>query len=310
MGKCFVKKYGVSTNSNLHLFGKIKLKFKVDNLDANGVNGGAHQLIGANDASFTIDLKDTNVTFKDGSQHFECVGLSNPSTSFMYNAKDEEFTLVFNKYNVGYLTLVDKNSSYRCSYLQSSFDIKELKHSKHIFGLHLASNLCSGDIKNLEGAKLKGDWTITSKNVFGNIKYLKDAIWAEDSAYFITNSGIGGDASFVPGNVAYINLGNHNTNKDALYTWTRGNRTGTENKIMCSLGTNSMFATSADVDNMLIDQSTCTFSPVSSDHGGNNALIITNTLDGKYSPSKDAQNAIATLKGKGLTKIIINNVEL
>ena len=71
------------------------------------------------------------------------------------------------------------------------------------------------------------------------------------------------------------------------------------------------FASHEDVDNMFIDQSTCTLdtNPSNDTHGGG-ILKIKVHCPNDYTPSSEAKAAIRTLYGKGLTNIIVNDKEM
>ena len=76
-------------------------------------------------------------------------------------------------------------------------------------------------------------------------------------------------------------------------------------------GTSQHFVSHEDVNNMFIDQSTCTLdtNPSNDAHGGAIRKIKVFCPD-NYTPSSEAQAAIRTLYSKGLTSITVNGEEM
>ena len=147
-----------------------------------------------------------------------------------------------------------------------------------------------------------------SPNIYGNLADIPSAVFKNDSGGTINESGISGDLSILPKNVSYINIGDYNTDGRGLYTWTKGNRTGEDTSIICGFN-KGKFASAIDVDNMLIDAAGSTLNPVTDSHEGYNRIINCYVI-GDYTPSSDAQSAIRTLYDKGLSRIIVNDIEL
>lgn len=165
-----------------------------------------------------------------------------------------------------------------------------------------------GDIKVLKNNSFTSFNLLGSPNIYGNLADIPSAVFRNDSTGTINGSGISGDLSILPKNVAYINLGIYHTDGRGLYTWTKGNRTGEDTSIICGFNAGK-FASAMDVDNMLIDAAGSTLKPVTSSHESYNKIINCYVI-GEYTPSSDAQNAIRTLYDKGLSKIIVNDIEL
>lgn len=121
----------------------------------------------------------------------------------------------------------------------------------------------------------------------------------------MNQSSIEGDLADVPANVFYVNL------PAKSVTWTKGKRTTGS---ILAINVDQMaqrFASHKDVDNMFIDQSTCTLdtNPSNDTHGGAIKKIKINCPN-NYTPSSGAQAAIRTLYGKGLTSITVNGKEM
>ena len=146
--------------------------------------------------------------------------------------------------------------------------------------------------------------TLSSK-VKGTIAEVAKIVNMKDWGQCINQSSIEGDLADVPSNVFYTNL------PAKAVTWTKGKRnTGSILGINVD-GKNQRFASHEDVDNMFVDQSTCTLdtNPSNDTHSGNIKRIKINCPE-DYTPSSEAQTAIRTLYGKGLTSITVNNKEM
>lgn len=162
------------------------------------------------------------------------------------------------------------------------------------------------DISNLPSSTTTMQIT-SCKNITGKIADVAKLNLTEnkDWAFTIRNSGISGDLADVPSSVRYVTV------PYPKLTWTKRKRT---NAYLLAIDTTLDqlgFASHSDVDNMFIDQSTCTLDAdsLNSQHDNKVKKIVVRCPN-SYIPSTDAQAAIRTLYKKGLTNIIVNNIEM
>ena len=145
----------------------------------------------------------------------------------------------------------------------------------------------------------------SSSKVKGTIAEVAKITNIKDWAYVINQSSIDGDLADIPANVFYVNLPSKGV------TWTKGKR-NSGSILAINVDVNEqIFASHEDVDNMFVDQSTCTLdtNPSNDTHGGAIKKIKINCPN-NYTPSSEAQAAIRTLYGKGLVSITVNGKEM
>ena len=146
---------------------------------------------------------------------------------------------------------------------------------------------------------------INADRVKGTIAEVAKIVNMKDWAQVINQSSIEGDLADVPANVFYVNL------PAKSVTWTKGKRNAGSILGINVDGQNQRFASHEDVDNMFVDQSTCTLDTNPSNNTHNGAILkIKVNCPNNYTPSSEAQAAIRTLYGKGLTSIIVNGKEM
>lgn len=206
--------------------------------------------------------------------------------------------------------------------------IGDVELLKYVVGKQVDVSNASGNVKDIpDGSLLVCRNQGPSKySLVGDLKYVIPnlGLYIEgkteiDGLDIFPRHSIGGDASLLPRKLFYWtgsnNTGSNPNRQYAVYTWTLGGRTGADAWIMCcsgsATGSNFTLKSDEDVNNMLIDQSGCTFdADKASTHDGDGSKIKCKTVSGSYTPSEDAIAAIATLKSKGITAVIVNGVEL
>lgn len=324
MVKCLVTKLqGVVNNDSLLKLGELRIPCFGNNATAYSINGNEYSVVYFGTNKINVDLLGENkVTFTDGTTTLSNEDGKSNSKNIL---GDKAFTLsVVQKYNIKGLyfcpTAIDRIA------VDTSFDLSELgaipelrflnvdkgykgnidetlNKAKNIKSLYIFSNL-EFSLSSIS-ASLK-DLVLTSRNVKGVIADLKKFTFNEvkDWAQTINDSSITGDLADIPSTVCYIN------SPYSKVSWTKGKRSS--GSIM-AINTDVQlgFVSHADVDNMFIDQSTCTLnsSSLTDKHSGNvNRIKVKCPSD--YTPSSDAQSAIRTLYEKGLTNIIVNGVEM
>lgn len=180
-----------------------------------------------------------------------------------------------------------------------------LKNAKSLVSLDVSFSNVDFSISSISN-KLKSLSLVGVGKVKGTIAEVAKIVNLKDWGQCMNQSSIEGDLADVPSDVFYVNL------PSKAVTWTKGKRnTGSILAINVNFESTQQFASHKDVDNMFVDQSTCTLdtNPSNNTHGGAIKKINIYCPD-NYTPSSEAQAAIRTLYGKGLTNIIVNGKEM
>lgn len=180
-----------------------------------------------------------------------------------------------------------------------------LKNAKSLVSLDVLFSNVDFSISSISN-KLKSLSLVGVGKVKGTIAEVAKIVNLKDWGQCMNQSSIEGDLADVPSDVFYVNL------PSKAVTWTKGKRnTGSILAINVNSESTQQFASHKDVDNMFVDQSTCTLdtNPSNNTHGGAIKKINIYCPD-NYTPSSEAQAAIRTLYGKGLTNIIVNGKEM
>ena len=170
---------------------------------------------------------------------------------------------------------------------QVSGDISALSNLTNLAVINLAKTQVSGDISalsNLTNLKTLG---LVYTQVSGNIDSLASITKLTDLGGLEGTSLIG-DMSKVPTNVNYISQ--YNRKVTTNFTWTANGR---KNATLLAMAGSVPFDT-ASMDNMLIDQATCTFSPTES-----NAFSKIISVSGTRTSASD--EAVAAIQNMGVT---------
>lgn len=347
MENCFVKTYKAACDDNsLPVIDEMVVKYT----PAAANEKWRNLSINASDWSmFTVVDGSVGITLSDNA-HFENTNGDNLGTEvtlvpngisgWIVSEDTNEVTITFknfyNMYNNGNNSsatfLIEKGKNNRIpslAYTQmTNFAmISDLSDTQYLIGKKVNVDQCTGDVKDIaNGCLIWWEAQRFNPNKWGKVDDLIPKIghFIEgkteiDGMAILQGNGIGGDASLLPRKMFYWNgAAYYNSNpykSSSVYTWTLGGRTGADAWILCGCGSNDgyMFClrSDEDVNNMLIDQAGCTFnSAKASTHSGYGAKIVCRTVSGTYTPSADATTAIATLKSKGITAVIVNGVEL
>lgn len=325
MNKCFKTKLnGAVNNPSICKQGELRLPC-VGKLNSPGtINWDDNSIVYLGRANFVAEIiSSDNVTFTDGTTTLE------GSTERLVSKKiqsNKNFVLSLTpKYGIKVLNFTTDAKSDIA--IESEFDFNKLGILPNLRRLKIEKGY-NGNIdyvlkntKSLSYLYINCDvefsvssistvltnlMLINDSNVKGTIAEVVKIIDTKDWAQVINQSSIEGDLADIPANVFYVNL----PSKGVI--WTKGKRnTGSILAINISSGTSQHFVSHEDVDNMFIDQSTCTLdtNPDKDTHGGA-ILKINVNCPNDYTPSSEAQAAIRTLYGKGLTNIIVNRKEM
>ena len=324
MNKCFKTKLnGAVNNPSICKLGELRLPC-VGKLNSPAtINGGYGSVVNFQKVNFVAEIiSSDNVTFTDGTTTLEGSTESVVSKDILSNKK---FVLsLYPKYGIkGLIFTTDTKSNIA---IESEFDFNKLGVLPNLTYLRI-ENGYNGNLdyvlknaKNLSNLSVAGEvefsvssiskvlaslFLLTASKVKGTILEITKILHVRDWGQVINKSSIEGDLADVPANVFYVNL------PAKSVTWTKGKRTAGS---ILAINVDSMiqrFASHEDVDNMFIDQSTCTLdtNPSNDTHGGGTSKIKINCPN-DYTPSSEAQAAIRTLYGKGLTSIIVNGKEM
>lgn len=311
---------GVVENNDLLKLGELRLPcYGNASLTAFGVNneGG---MISCKDKPVVYNIIG-DVTFTDGTKSLDSTKGTNVIKRI---ATNKDFILqCLNKYNISILRLTQDEGNLN---VKSDFDVSALGVLPSLTLLEVRG--CQGDLnETVRKAKQLSSLTITSNvslsmdsipteikylslnaatNIIGSIADLKRFNFQDmkDWAQVINNTNIDGDLADIPSSVCYINVPSN------PIIWTKGKRT---NASLLAINTNVQkgFATVADVDNMFIDQATCTYNgnTLPDNHGGSVSVIKVKCVQ-SYTPSSEAQTAIRQIYAKGITEIYVNNISM
>lgn len=325
MNKCFKTKYnGVVNNPSICKLGELRLPC-VGKLNSPAtINGGWNSVVYFQKENFVAEIiSSDNVTFTDGTTTLEGSTERIVSKDILSNKK---FVLsLYPKYGIKTLNFTTDAKSNIA--IESDFNFGKLGALPNLIYLYIGNGY-NGNIDYV----LKNAKKLTSLNITGEVEFSISSISTvlvslqllnagrvkgtiaevakianmKDWGQVINQSSIEGDLADVPANVFYINLPNKGV------TWTKGKRnSGSILGINVDRDTRQHFVSHEDVDNMFVDQSTCTLdtNPGNDTHNGAILKIKVNCPN-NYTPSSEAQAAIRTLYGKGLTSIIVNGKEM
>lgn len=324
MNKCFKTKLnGATNNPSISKLGELRLPC-VGKLNSTGaINRDDNSVVYFGRENFVAEIiSSDNVTFTDGTTTLEGSTESLVSKDIQSN---KNFVLSLNpKYGIKALNFTTDTKSNIS--IEPNFDFNKLGILPNLRRLKINKGY-KGNIdyvlknnKSLSYLEINGEieFSVSSistvlknlsmtsaSNVKGTIAEVAKIVNNTDWAYIINQSSIEGDLADIPANVFYVNLPSKGV------TWTKGKRNSGSILAINISYTNQYFVSHEDVDNMFIDQSTCTLdrNPNNNTHGGA-ILKININCPNDYTPSSEAQAAIRTLYGKGLTNIIVNSKEM
>lgn len=324
MKKCFnAKLNGAVNNPSICKLGELRLPC-VGKLNSPAtINGGYSSVVNFQKENFVAEIiSSDNVTFTDGTTTLEGSTESVVSKDILSNKK---FVLsLYPKYGIkGLIFTTDTKLNIA---IESEFDFNKLGVLPNLAYLRIEKGY-NGNIdyvlknaKKLSNLTVAGEvefsvssisnvlaslFLLNASKVKGTISEITKILHVRDWGQVINKSSIEGDLADVPANVFYVNL------PAKSVTWTKGKRT-TGSILAINVDQMSQrFASHEDVDNMFIDQSTCTLdtNPGNDTHSGSTSRIKINCPN-DYTPSSEAQAAIRTLYGKGLTSITVNGKEM
>lgn len=325
MNKCFKTKYnGVVNNPSICKLGELRLPCVGKLNSPETINGSWNSVVYFQKENFVAEIiSSDNVTFTDGTTTLEGSTERIVSKDILSNKK---FVLsLYPKYRIKALNFTTDAKSNIA--IESEFNFGKLgalpnlvylsigngyngnidyflKNAKRLSSLHITGEV-EFSISSISTV-LASLQLLNASKVKGTIAEVAKIIRVKDWGQIINQSSIEGDLADVPADVFYVNLPNK------AVTWTKGKRnSGSILGINADLVNRQHFVSHEDVDNMFVDQSTCTLdtNPGNDTHNGAILKIKVNCPN-NYTPSSEAQAAIRTLYGKGLTSIIVNGKEM
>ena len=170
---------------------------------------------------------------------------------------------------------------------QVSGDISALSKLTNIITLNLSNTQVSGDISVINRFANIKYITLVNTQVSGNIDSLASVTTLADFGG-LEGTSLVGDMSKVPINVKYISQLNRKVTTN--FTWTANGR---KNATLLAMNGNVPFDTTS-MDNMLVDQATCTFRPNAAEQW---TKII--SVSGTRTSASDA--AVTAIQNMGVT---------
>lgn len=325
MNKCFItKRNGVVNNPSINKVGELRLPCVGKLNSPASINGSWDSVVYFQKENFVAKIiSSDNVTFTDGTTTLEGSTETIVSKDIQSN---KNFVLSLSpKYGIKALNFTTDAKSNIA--IESEFNFGKLGALPNLVYLSIGNGYNGNIDYALKNAKRLSSLHITGEVEFsissistvlaslqllnagrvkGTIAEVAKIIRVKDWGQTINQSSIEGDLADVPADVFYVNLPNK------AVTWTKGKRnSGSILAINVDSGTRQHFVSHEDVDNMFVDQSTCTLdtNPSNDTHNGAIKKIKINCPD-NYTPSSEAQAAIRTLYGKGLTSITVNGKEM
>lgn len=323
MNKCFKAKLnGAVNNTSICKLGELRLPCVGKLNSPASINGGYSSVVNFQKENFVAEIiSSDNVTFTDGTTTLEGSTESVVSKDILSNKK---FVLsLYPKYGIkGLVFTTDTKLNIA---IESEFDFNKLGVLPNLTYLSIGKGYNGNIDYVLKNAKKLSSLTVNSEVEFsissistvleslqlldaskvkGTIAEVAKIVNMKDWGQTINQSSIEGDLADVPANVFYVNL------PSKAVTWTKGKRNSGSILAINVDVSGQIFASHEDVDNMFIDQSTCTLAtnPSNTHQGATSKIKISCPND--YTPSSEAQAAIRTLYGKGLTSITVNGKEM
>lgn len=323
MNKCFKAKLnGAVNNTSICKLGELRLPCVGKLNSPASINGGYSSVVNFQKENFVAEIiSSDNVTFTDGTTTLEGSTESVVSKDILSNKK---FVLsLYPKYGIkGLVFTTDTKLNIA---IESEFDFNKLGVLPNLTYLSIGKGYNGNIDYVLKNAKKLSSLTVNSEVEFsissistvleslqlvdaskvkGTIAEVAKIVKMRDWGFVLNQSSIEGDLADVPANVFYVNL------PSKAVTWTKGKRNSGSILAINVDVSGQIFASHEDVDNMFIDQSTCTLAtnPSNTHQGATSKIKIRCPND--YTPSSEAQAAIRTLYGKGLTSITVNGKEM
>ena len=298
MGKCLIFNcQGEITNGNVDKFGYLKISIKSVPELGSKLSG----VILSSDPGAKMEIVgDSYFTNSNDENLGKTIQIPAQGRTYIHNS---DCVLYVDKYNLTRLEFssvvcpIDElrySTNLAILNTKCSGDIANLKDMTGLTYLNLENTQVSGDISALSNMVNLSALNLSSTQVSGAVDNLAGLTKLE-SLSDLKGISLTGDMSKIPINVSFISqLARKITTN---FTWTANGRQNA--KLLAMEGPVPFDTTS--MDNMLIDQATCTFEPVASMPW---CGII--AVSGTRTSASDA--AVATIQSKGVTIIGVTKV--
>ena len=261
MNKCFITKLPSSVdNDNLPVLGQLKISWLKQN---NLTNNDARAIGLATNDSIVVKVSGAHLTDNTLTSNLGNTKTITAANGFvwLYVSNDTDATLTIdNKYALTQINAPKQADGENSIY----FDIKDIKYCTNLTALILSHTQVSGDIDNLAA-----------------LSKLIDNINLKDLA-------LTGDMSKIPAGVYIISQNGRKVTTN--FTWTANGR---QNATLLAMEGAIPFDT-ASMDNMLIDQATCTFK-------GKDSQPLTKIISVKGTRTSASDAAVTAIQSKGIT---------
>ena len=332
MNKCFITKLPSSVdNDNLPVLGQLKISWlKQSNLTDND----ARAIGLATNDSIVVKVSGAHITDNTLASNLGNTKTITAADGFvwLYVSNDADAVLTIdNKYSLNNLSFVKPNKDNLKRSVK--FDINDIRYCTALTNLNLANTQVSGDISavskltnlvilNLANTQVSGDISAVSQltnltniilsntQVSGDISAISNLVNLTNIRLSATKVGgmvdnlagltkvnymndlyglsLTGDMSKIPANVRVISQDGRMI--DTNFTWTANGR---QNAALLAMVGQIPFDTTS-MDNMLIDQATCTFN-------GSDELPWTKIISVSGTRTSASDAAVAAIQNKGIT---------
>lgn len=284
MNKCFITKLPSSVdNDNLLILGQLRINW----LKQNDLTNNDQRVIKlATNDSITVKVSGAHLT-----DNTLASNLGNTKTItaadgvvFLWVSNDADAVLTIdNKYSLTIFSFTHGNSNTHSVY----FDIKNIKYCTNLTDLNLKGTQVSGDISAVSQLTALTNLNLSGTQVSGKIDSLAN-LTKLTNLINLKGLSLTGDMSKIPAGVNFIAQNNRKVTTD--FTWTANSR---KNATFLAMSGPVPFDTTS-MDNMLIDQATCTFKPTDNESWTRGIIV-----SGSRTSASDA--AVATIQNMGIT---------
>ena len=286
MNKCFITKLPSSVdNDNLPVLGQLKISWlKQSNL----TNNDARAIGLATNDSIVVKVSGAHIT-----DNTLASNLGNTKTItaadglvWLYVSNDADATLTIdNKYSLKCLNFAKPNKGGLKRSVK--FDINDIRYCTSLTYMDLGNTQVSGDINAVSQLTSLTYIGLFNTQVSGKVDSLANLTKLTDLGT-LKGLSLTGDMSKISTGVNFISQSNRKITTN--FTWTANGR---QNATILAMEGLVPFDT-ASMDNMLIDQATCTFKPIES-----SPWTKTISVSGTRTSASDA--AVAAIQNKGVT---------
>ena len=284
MNKCFITKLPSSVdNDNLPVLGQLKISWLKQN---NLTNNDARAIGLATNDSIVVKVSGAHLTDNTLTSNLGNTKTITAANGFvwLYVSNDTDATLTIdNKYALTQINAPKQADGENSIY----FDIKDIKYCTNLTALILSHTQVSGDISAVSKLTNLTALNLSHTQVSGDIDNLAALSKLIDNIN-LKDLALTGDMSKIPAGVYIISQNGRKVTTN--FTWTANGR---QNATLLAMEGAIPFDT-ASMDNMLIDQATCTFK-------GKDSQPLTKIISVKGTRTSASDAAVTAIQSKGIT---------